>query len=187
MTGFRFGLQGAQGFYGIEPDLTTLGKVIGGGMPVGAFGGKAEIMEQIAPLGPVYQAGTLSGNPVAMAAGLATLDIISEEGFYAPLFAQTTSLCEGMQAAADAAGIPFTTNHAGTMFGGFFTTADAVTNYRQVMACDTDAFNRFFHHMLDQGVYLAPASYEAGFMSAAHSDADIEATVAAAANAFSKL
>ncbi len=187
MTGFRFGLQGAQGFYGIEPDLTTLGKVIGGGMPVGAFGGKAEIMEQIAPLGPVYQAGTLSGNPVAMAAGLATLDIISEEGFYPPLFARTTSLCEGMQAAADSAGIPFTTNHAGTMFGGFFTTADAVTNYRQVMACNTDAFNRFFHHMLDQGVYLAPASYEAGFMSAAHTEADIEATVAAAANAFSQL
>lgn len=187
MTGFRFGLQGAQGFYGIEADLTTLGKVIGGGMPVGAFGGKREIMEQIAPLGPVYQAGTLSGNPVAMAAGLATLDIISAEGFYPPLFAHTKSLCEGLQKAADQAGVPFTTNHAGSMFGGFFTDAGKVTNYREVMACNTEAFNHFFHLMLDQGVYLAPASYEAGFMSAAHSDDDIAATVAAATHAFAQL
>ncbi len=187
MTGFRFGLQGAQGFYGIEADLTTLGKVIGGGMPVGAFGGKREIMEQIAPLGPVYQAGTLSGNPVAMAAGLATLDIISTDGFYPPLFAHTKALCQGMQKAADQAGVPFTTNHAGSMFGGFFTGAAKVTNYREVMACDTEAFNHFFHLMLDQGVYLAPASYEAGFMSAAHSDDDIDATVAAATHAFAQL
>lgn len=187
MTGFRFGLQGAQGFYGVEPDLTTLGKIIGGGMPVGAFGGKREIMEQIAPLGPVYQAGTLSGNPVAMAAGLATLDIISEPGFYEPLFQRTENLTRGLRAAAQESGIPFTTNHAGTMFGGFFTTADTVSNYDQVMACDTERFNRFFHSMLDHGVYLAPASYEAGFLSSCHQDAEIEATVEAARAAFAGL
>jgi len=187
MTGFRFGLQGAQGHYGIEADLTTLGKVIGGGMPVGAFGGKREIMEQIAPLGPVYQAGTLSGNPVAMAAGLATLEIISEPGFYQPLFDNTARLCAGIQEAADSAGIPFSTNHAGTMFGGFFTEERNVCDYSQVMACDTDRFNRFFHDMLDAGVYLAPASYEAGFMSSAHSDADLEETVAAAQQAFARI
>ena len=187
MTGFRFGLQGAQGFYGIEADLTTLGKVIGGGMPVGAFGGKRDIMEQIAPLGPVYQAGTLSGNPIAMAAGLATLDIISEPGFYEPLFERTRQLCEGLQDAADRAGVAFTTNHAGTMFGGFFSSEKHIGNYGQVMACDTAAFNTFFHRMLDEGVYLAPASYEAGFMSSAHSDADIAATVDAAARALDRL
>jgi glutamate-1-semialdehyde 2,1-aminomutase len=187
MTGFRFGLQGAQGYYGIEADLTTLGKVIGGGMPVGAFGGKRAIMEQIAPLGPVYQAGTLSGNPIAMAAGLATLDIISQPGFYEPVFARTEQLCQGLRMAADAAGVPFTTNHAGTMFGGFFTDAPSVTRYDQVMACDTAGFNCFFHSMLDQGVYLAPASYEAGFMSSAHSDDDIAQTLAAAASAFAAL
>lgn len=186
MTGFRFGLAGAQGHYGIEADLTTLGKVIGGGMPVGAFGGKREIMEQIAPLGPVYQAGTLSGNPIAMAAGLATLDIISEPGFYEPLFANTRALCEGLKAAADEAGVPFTTNHAGTMFGGFFTDEPTVTNYAQVMACDTERFNHFFHDMLDAGVYLAPAAYEAGFMSSAHSSADIADTIAAAKAAFAR-
>jgi glutamate-1-semialdehyde 2,1-aminomutase len=187
MTGFRFGLQGAQGHYGIEADLTTLGKVIGGGMPVGAFGGKREIMEQIAPLGPVYQAGTLSGNPIAMAAGLATLDIISRDGFYEPLFEHTGHLCQGLQEAADAAGVPFTTNHAGTMFGGFFTGESSVENYSQVMACDTGAFNRFFHLMLDHGVYLAPASYEAGFMSSAHGEGDIAQTIAAARLAFGSL
>ena len=187
MTGFRFGLQGAQGYFGIEADLTCLGKVVGGGMPVGAFGGKSEIMEQIAPLGPVYQAGTLSGNPIAMAAGLATMELISQPGFYEPLFANTTALCEGMQSAADAAGVPFTTNHAGSMFGGFFTGEDSVSNYTQVMNCDTDAFNRFFHHMLELGVYLAPASYEAGFMSVAHSTDDIQQTVDAAATAFAAL
>ena len=187
MTGFRFGTAGAQGYFGLDADLTCLGKVVGGGMPVGAFGGKREVMEQIAPLGPVYQAGTLSGNPAAMAAGLATLDIISRPGFYEPLFAHTTALCEGMQKAADQAGIPFTTNHAGTMFGGFFTEAEAVTNYADVMACDTARFAKFFHKMLELGVYLAPASYEAGFMSAAHSDEDIDATVDAAARAFGSL
>ena len=187
MTGFRFGLSGAQGFYGIEADLTTLGKVIGGGMPVGAFGGKREIMEQIAPLGPVYQAGTLSGNPIAMAAGLATLDIISQPGFYEPLFARTKQLCNGMHDAATKAGVAFTTNHAGTMFGGFFTDEPSVANYDQVMACDTARFNRFFHSMLDAGVYLAPASYEAGFMSSAHSDDDIAQTIAAASAAFAGL
>lgn len=186
MTGFRFGLAGAQGYYGIEADLTTLGKVIGGGMPVGAFGGKREIMEQIAPLGPVYQAGTLSGNPIAMAAGLATLEIISQPGFYEPLFENTRTLCEGLQNAANSAGIPFTTNHAGTMFGGFFTAEPNVTNYTQVMACDTERFSRFFHHMLEAGVYMAPAAYEAGFMSSAHSSADIAQTIAAAKAAFEK-
>jgi glutamate-1-semialdehyde 2,1-aminomutase len=187
MTGFRFGLAGAQGYYGVQPDLTTLGKVIGGGMPVGAFGGRGDIMAHIAPVGPVYQAGTLSGNPVAMAAGLATLEIISQPGFYEPVFERTAALCEGMRNAASLAGVPFTTNHAGTMFGGFFTELATVTNYQQVMACDTERYSRFFHSMLDAGVYLAPASYEAGFMSAAHSDADIEATVSAAAAAFAAL
>ncbi|WP_027950436.1 glutamate-1-semialdehyde 2,1-aminomutase [Haliea salexigens] len=187
MTGFRFGLQGAQGFYGIDADLTCLGKVIGGGMPVGAFGGKRHIMEQIAPLGPVYQAGTLSGNPIAMAAGLATMEVISAPGFYEPIFERTTQLCRGMEQAAAEAGVPFTTNHAGTMFGGFFTDATNVSNYQQVMACDGAAFNRFFHLMLEAGVYLAPASYEAGFTSAAHSDDDIEQTLTAARSAFASL
>jgi glutamate-1-semialdehyde 2,1-aminomutase len=187
MTGFRFGLAGAQGYYGVEADLTTLGKVIGGGMPVGAFGGKRAIMEQIAPLGPVYQAGTLSGNPIAMAAGLATLNIISQPGFYEPIFERTAQLCLGLREAAQTAGVPFTTNHAGTMFGGFFTDAKHITRYSQVMASDGPAFNRFFHSMLDQGVYLAPASYEAGFMSSAHSDDDIAQTLAMAKIAFAGL
>jgi glutamate-1-semialdehyde 2,1-aminomutase len=187
MTGFRFGLEGAQGYYSIEADLTTLGKVIGGGMPVGAFGGKRDIMEQIAPLGPVYQAGTLSGNPIAMAAGLATLDIISAEGFYQPLFQNTDQLCRGLEEAATAAGVPFTTNCAGTMFGGFFTGEDSVSNYAQVMDGDTEAFNRFFHLMLEHGIYLAPACYEAGFMSSAHGEGDIAQTVAAAKLAFNSL
>jgi len=187
MTGFRLGLQGAQGYYGIEADLTTLGKVIGGGMPVGAFGGRREIMEQIAPLGPVYQAGTLSGNPIAMAAGLATLDIISQPGFYEPLFARTDQLCQGLREAARDADIPFTTNHVGSMFGGFFTSEENVSNYSQVMDCDSAAFNRFFHLMLEHGVYLAPASYEAGFMSSAHGEGDIAQTIAAARAAFASL
>ena len=187
MTGFRFGLQGAQGYYGIEADLTTLGKVIGGGMPVGAFGGRRDIMEQLAPMGPVYQAGTLAGNPVAMAAGLATLDVIAAPGFYEPVFARTEQLCQGFREAARKAGIPFTTNCAGTMFGLFFTDEDRVRNYRQVMACDSDAFSRFFHQMLHHGVYLAPAAYEAGFMSSAHGDGDIAQTVAAARAAFAAL
>ncbi|HSB95508.1 MAG TPA: glutamate-1-semialdehyde 2,1-aminomutase [Spongiibacteraceae bacterium] len=180
MTGFRLGLTGAQGYYGVEADLTTLGKVIGGGMPVGAFGGKRAIMEKIAPLGPVYQAGTLSGNPVAMAAGLANLKIISQPGFYAELFHKTEMLVQGLRAAAQKAGVPFTTNRVGSMFGVFFTVEPHVTNYRQVMACDTQRFNRFFHGMLNEGIYLAPASYEAAFMSSAHSDDDIAHTIAAA-------
>ncbi len=187
MTGFRFGLQGAQGFYGIEADLTALGKVIGGGMPVGAFGGKREIMEQIAPLGPVYQAGTLAGNPIAMAAGLATLEVISAEGFYEPVFKRTEQQCAGLREAANENGVAFTTNSAGTMFGGFFTESSKIENYAQVMACDTERFNRFFHMMLQAGIYLAPASYEAGFLSSAHTDADIEATVDAARSAFAAL
>ena len=187
MTGFRFGTQCAQGWLGITPDLTCFGKVIGGGMPVGAFGGRRDIMEHISPLGPVYQAGTLSGNPVAMAAGLTCLTIVGREGFYDEPFRHTTMLVEGMQAAADKAGIPFTTNHAGTMFGGFFTEDKKVTNYHQVINSDTKAFSRFFHHMLDGGVYLAPASFEAGFMSSAHTDADIEETIDAAAKAFASL
>ena len=187
MTGFRVSHTGAQGHYGVQADLTTLGKVMGGGMPVGAFGGKREIMEYIAPLGPVYQAGTLSGNPVAMAAGMKTLELISAEGFYAPIFKRTEALVKGLKERAVAAGIPFTTNHVGSMWGGFFTEADTITNFQQVMACDGERFNKFFHGMLDEGVYLAPASYEAGFMSAAHTDADIDATLNAAEKVFAKL
>jgi len=180
MTGFRLGLSGAQGYYGVQPDLTTLGKVIGGGMPVGAFGGRREIMEQISPLGPVYQAGTLSGNPIAMAAGIAAMKQLQKADFYAPLFARTNDLVAGLKSAAKETGVPFTTNHVGTMFGFFFTEEDQITNYQQVMACDIKRFNKFFHGMLQQGVYLAPASYEAGFMSAAHTDEDIDNTITAA-------
>jgi glutamate-1-semialdehyde 2,1-aminomutase len=187
MTGFRLGLQGAQDYYGITPDITTLGKVIGGGMPVGAFGGKREIMEQISPLGPVYQAGTLSGNPVAMAAGLACLDAISQPGFYEPIFERTTRLAEGLDELALIAGIPFTTNHVGSMVGGFFTEQKPVTNFQQVMAGNTQRFNHFFHGMLEEGVYLAPACYETGFMSAAHTDEDIDETLAAADRVFQRL
>lgn len=187
MTGFRLGLQGAQGYYGIEADITCLGKVIGGGMPVGAFGGKRKIMEKIAPLGPVYQAGTLSGNPVAMAAGLATLDIISQQNFYEPLFAKTETLVKGLRAAAEKNGIPMTSNHVGSMWGLFFTAEKSVSNYQQVMACDTQRFNRFFHGMLQEGVYLAPASYEAAFLSSAHTDADIDKTITAAEKVFASL
>jgi len=187
MTGFRVSASGAQGRYNITPDLTTLGKVIGGGMPVGAFGGKREIMSHIAPSGPVYQAGTLSGNPVAMAAGIATLQELSAEDFYPRLFAKTERLVNGLQQAADAAKIPFTTNHAGSMFGCFFTQESSIENYSQVMACDTERFNRFFHGMLERGVYLAPASYEAGFMSQAHTEADIDLTISKAAEVFATL
>ncbi|WP_188149916.1 glutamate-1-semialdehyde 2,1-aminomutase [Teredinibacter waterburyi] len=187
MTGFRLGLTGAQGYYGIEPDLTTFGKVMGGGMPVGAFAGKEEVMNHIAPLGPVYQAGTLSGNPVAMAAGLTTLNKIAQPGFYEPLFAKTSRLVAGLEDIAKVAGIPFTTNHVGTMWGGFFTEEKTITNYQQVMACNNERFNRFFHGMLEQGVYLAPASYEAAFMSAAHTEDDIDFTLSAAEKVFSKL
>lgn len=187
MTGFRIGPAGAQGHYGITPDLTTLGKVMGGGMPVGAFGGNKQIMDFIAPTGPVYQAGTLSGNPVAMAAGLKTLEKVSVDGFYGPLFEKTSALCEGLEAAAQEAGIPLTTNHVGSMWGAFFTTEKKVENYQQVMKCDTERFNKFFHGMLEEGIYLAPASYEAGFMSVAHSDEDIQATLDAAKRVFAKL
>lgn len=187
MSGFRVSLTGAQGHYGIEADITTLGKVIGGGMPVGAFGGKRKYMEQIAPTGPIYQAGTLSGNPVGMVAGLETLRLVQEPDFYERLNEKTERLVEGMLAAAKEAGVPLTANHAGSMFGFFFTDEPKVTNYQQVMNCNTERFNRFFHGMLDEGVYLAPASYEAGFMSAAHSDEDIDATIAAAKKVFSQL
>ena len=187
MTGFRLGLTGAQGYYNIEADITTLGKVIGGGMPVGAFGGKREIMEKIAPLGPVYQAGTLSGNPVAMAAGLANLDIIEQPGFYQELFHKTKTLADGLLGAAQKAGIPFTVNYVGSMFGGFFTEEKSVTNYKQVMAGNIDRFNKFFHGMLQAGVYLAPACYEASFMSSAHSYDDIAATIVAAENVMKTL
>ncbi|MEX1663849.1 glutamate-1-semialdehyde 2,1-aminomutase [Zhongshania arctica] len=187
MTGFRLGLQGAQGYYGVTADLTCLGKVIGGGMPVAAFGGKRDIMEYIAPSGPVYQAGTLSGNPIAMAAGLCMMKHIEKDGFYDPVFRATDMLVKGLVERATAAGIPMTSNHVGSMFGVFFTEAKHITNYQQVMACDTERFNRFFHGMLKGGVYLAPASYEAGFMSAAHSDAVIEETLDIAEHVFKTL
>lgn len=187
MSGFRASPTGAQGHYNIRPDLTTLGKVIGGGMPVGAFGGRRDVMEMIAPSGPVYQAGTLSGNPVAMTAGLKTLSLLKASNFYSELFRKTTALMQGLQREADAAGIPFTTNHVGSMFGFFFTKEKSITNFKQVMACDTERFNQFFHGMLTRGFYFAPAAYEAGFMSAAHSDQDIEATIQAAKEVFATL
>jgi glutamate-1-semialdehyde 2,1-aminomutase len=191
MTGFRVHAQGSQARYKVDADIITLGKVMGGGMPVGAFGGKQHIMDQIAPTGPIYQAGTLSGNPVAMAAGLANLEGLTTDGFYDELFAKTDQLVKGLQARADAANIPFTTNHVGSMFGFFFLKTHSdnkhITNYQQVMNCDIERFNKFFHLMLEAGVYLAPASYEAGFMSIAHSHNDIEATLDKAAAAFSQL
>ncbi len=187
MTGFRVDLGGAQKVFGVKPDLTTLGKIIGGGMPVGAFGGRRDIMEKLSPSGPVYQAGTLSGNPVAMAAGMATLDIITQTGFYDELTQKTIEFLEGMQTVADHNGINMTTNQVGGMFGLFFTDAEKVENYEQVMACDVDRFNHFFHGMLDRGVNLAPSAFEAGFMSAAHSDEDIQATVNAANEVFASL
>lgn len=187
MTGFRVARGGAQEHYGVTPDLTTLGKIIGGGMPVGAFGGKREIMDFIAPVGPVYQAGTLSGNPVAMAAGLAALTELADPDLYSNLNAKVSRLVEGMQKRADAASIPFTTNRAGSMFGFFFTDASEVSRYQQATQCNLEHFKAFYHSMLRQGVYLAPSAFEAGFMSAAHSDADIDATLAAAEQAFSEL
>ncbi|HEC19458.1 MAG TPA: glutamate-1-semialdehyde-2,1-aminomutase [Gammaproteobacteria bacterium] len=187
MTGFRVSLGGAQQHYNITPDLTTLGKVIGGGLPVGAFGGKKEIMEHIAPLGPVYQAGTLSGNPVSMAAGLKTLELLSAPGFHDSLSKTASALCEGLKERARAAGIPLTTNQVGGMFGFFFTEEAEVTNFAQVSACDIERFQAFFHGMLDEGVYLAPSAYEAGFVSAAHGEAEINATLAAAENVFARL
>lgn len=187
MTGFRVALGGAQAVYGVKPDLTTLGKIIGGGMPVGAFGGKRAIMEQLSPLGPVYQAGTLSGNPIAMTAGLKMLEIIEQDGFYADLTAKTTYLLQGLQQAAGQTGIAFLTQQVGGMFGLFFTTEKAVSTYQQVTACNIGQFNRFFHGMLERGVYLAPSAYEAGFVSSAHTIEDIDNTVAIAYDVFGTL
>lgn len=184
MTGFRVGLGGAQAHFGIRPDLTTLGKVIGGGMPLGAFGGRRDIMGQLAPLGPVYQAGTLSGNPVAVTAGLKTLELISRPGFYDRLSATTNDLMSGLRQAASRAGVAFSTASLGGMFGLFFAES-APTSYAEVMKCDRDRFNRFFHAMLRRGIYLAPSAFEAGFVSAAHSESDITRTLEAAAAAFS--
>ncbi len=187
MTGFRVALGGAQAVYGVRPDLTTLGKVIGGGMPVGAFGGRSEVMDHIAPSGPVYQAGTLSGNPVAMSAGLATLELISEPGFYERLGDATTRLADGVRSAADKAGVPFSVNHLGGMFGFFFTDDAPVRFYQQVMACDAKRFKAFFHGMLDAGIYMAPSAFEAGFVSIMHSAEDIRQTVSAAAEVMGRL
>ncbi len=187
MTGFRVALGGAQALYGVTPDLTTLGKVIGGGMPVGAFGGKRSIMEQLAPLGPVYQAGTLSGNPVAMAAGLRTLELVSVPGFFDDLTDKTLYLVDGLKDRAKTAGIAFTTNQVGGMFGLFFTHEKIVDSFAKVMACDVERFKRFFHGMLEQGVYLAPSAFEAGFVSAAHDRLVLDETLAAAERVFAQL
>ncbi|MGX2030247.1 glutamate-1-semialdehyde 2,1-aminomutase [Methylocaldum gracile] len=187
MTGFRVALGGAQAHYGISPDLTTLGKVIGGGMPVGAFGGRRDIMEKLAPLGPVYQAGTLSGNPVAMAAGLKTLELISAPGFFDRLSERTRYLIEGLQERALKAGIPFAANWVGGMFGLFFTEEKAIDSFEKVMGCDQERFKRFFHAMLDEGVYLAPSAFEAGFVSAAHDFETLDQTLQAAERVFNRL
>jgi glutamate-1-semialdehyde 2,1-aminomutase len=186
MTGFRVGLKGAQGLFGIEPDLTTLGKVIGGGLPVGAFGGRREIMEQLAPNGPVYQAGTLSGNPVAVAAGLATLKAVMAPGFYERLADTTARLMQGLTEAAHRHGVPFSAQSVGGMFGLYFSPR-LPTTYQEVMACDREAFNRFFHAMLEAGVYLAPSAFEAGFVSASHGEAELAFTLEAAERAFASL
>jgi len=187
MTGFRVALGGAQSYYKITPDLTTLGKVIGGGMPVGAFGGKREIMEHIAPSGPVYQAGTLSGNPVAMAAGLKNLEIISSKGFYDRLNEKVIALTTGLKERAAACNIGLTSNEVGGMFGIFFTEADKVTNFAEVSQCDIERFKRFYHGMLEHGVYLAPSAYEAGFVSSEHTNEDISNTLDAAEAVFKTL
>ena len=184
MTGFRVALGGAQGHYGIRPDLTTLGKVIGGGMPVGAFGGKREIMQQIAPLGPVYQAGTLSGNPVAMAAGLKNLELISRTGFFDAVTEKTRQLAEGLRERAQKCGIPLAINQVGAMFGFFFSEEKNISRFEQVCACDAERFKTFYHGMLEQGVYMAPSSYEAGFVSSAHTDEDLARTLEAAEKVF---
>ena len=186
MTGFRVGLNSAQGLYGITPDLSTFGKIVGGGMPLGAFGGKRAIMEQIAPLGPVYQAGTLSGNPIATAAGMATLKLIQAPGFYEALTAKTKALCDGLVGAAKKHGIAFAAQNVGGMFGLYFANTCPAT-YDEVLACDKEAFNLFFHAMLEAGHYFAPSAFEAGFVSAAHTDADIAATIAAAETYFAQL
>ena len=187
MTGFRVARGGAQELYGIRPDLTTLGKIVGGGMPVGAFGGRREIMQHIAPLGPVYQAGTLSGNPVAMAAGLATITGLEAPGFHSKLARATERLVRGIAAAAQQAGVPLRTNHVCGMFGLFFTSAVRVTSYQEATHCDVERFKRFFHGMLAEGVYLAPSAFEAGFVSAAHTDVEIDATIEAARRVFARI
>lgn len=187
MTGFRVALGGAQAHYGVTPDLTTFGKIIGGGMPVGCFGGKREIMHCIAPLGPVYQAGTLSGNPLAMAAGLTTLKLISRPGFHAELSDYTACMLQGLQDRADAAGIPFVTTQAGGMFGLYFSGADDIVTFDDVMGSDAERFKRFFHLMLDGGVYLAPSAFEAGFTSIAHGQTELAITLDAAERAFAEL
>jgi len=187
MTGFRVALGGAQARFGITPDLTCLGKVIGAGLPVGAFGGRRDIMEKIAPLGPVYQAGTLSGNPLAMAAGLAMLDEITRPGFYEQLERRTTDLMTGFRREAERAGVALTTNQCGSMFGFFFSDDATISRFAQVTRCNIERFKRFFHLMLDEGVYLAPSAYEAGFMSGAHDDDDIAASVAAAGRCLARL
>jgi len=187
MTGFRVALGGAQALYGITPDLTTLGKVIGGGLPVAAFGGRADIMDQLTPDGPVFHAGTLSGNPVGMAAGLATLEQVAQPGFFETLGARTVQLAQGLAQAARAAGVPLVTQSVGGMFGFFFTDRPQVTRFADVMACDIARFKRFFHAMLDAGIYLAPSAFEAGFVSAAHTEADIEETLARAREAFARV
>lgn len=187
MTGFRVGLTGAQGLYQVEPDLTTFGKVIGGGMPVGAFGGRAEIMDHISPDGPVYQAGTLSGNPVAMAAGLETLRLISEPGFFEAVRDKTAYLTEQISGAAAQRRIAICTQHVGAMFGLFFSDAKQISTFDEVMACDIEKFKAFFHGMLQAGVYLAPSAFEAGFVSSAHSSEDLDATVSAARDVFARL
>ncbi|MFC0141633.1 glutamate-1-semialdehyde 2,1-aminomutase [Erwinia mallotivora] len=187
MTGFRVALAGAQDYYNVVPDLTCLGKIIGGGMPVGAFGGRRDVMEALAPGGPVYQAGTLSGNPVAMAAGFACLNEIAKPGVHSTLAALTTRLAEGLLAAAQAENIPLVVNHVGGMFGLFFTDAPAVTCYADVTHCDTERFKQFFHLMLKEGVYLAPSAFEAGFMSLAHSQEEIQRTIDAARRCFAQL
>ncbi len=184
MTGFRVSLQGAHGYYGIEPDLITLGKVMGGGLPAAAFGGRRDIMKCLAPLGAVYQAGTLSGNPLAVAAGLTTLQLVQAPGFYDRLAQLATQLTEGLSASAQKHGIAFCAQSIGGMFGLYFSKT-VPTSYAEVMACDKDAFNRFFHAMLEAGVYFAPSAFEAGFVSSAHTDTDIAATVAAADKIFS--
>lgn len=187
MTGFRVGPGGAQELYGSRPDLTTLGKVLGGGLPVGAFGGRAEIMAHLAPLGPVYQAGTLSGNPLAMSAGIATLKKVGAPGFFDALTETTRSLVTGMAQAAADAGIPLATESVGGMFGLFFTENDRVSSFAQVMACDSERFSTFFHGMLKRGIYLAPSAFEAGFVSVTHSEAEISETLTAAAEVFAEL
>jgi glutamate-1-semialdehyde 2,1-aminomutase len=187
MTGFRVHPRGAAGLYNITPDLVTLGKIIGAGMPVGAFGGRRDVMQKLAPVGPVYQAGTLSGNPLAMAAGLALLRQLDHAEVYAKLEAATAALLQGLRSAAESARVPFTTAQAGSMFGLFFTKAAAVRSFAEVTACDIEAFKRFFHAMLGGGVYLAPSAYEAGFVSAAHGPQEIEFTIDAARAAFAEL